>query len=377
MATTISAIDTFAVQYPEPNDSMGLRCLVFVRIRTSDGHEGWGEAITMFPAASRATVTLIEGMNDLLIGRDPLANGVLWRDLVEDGWWFGHRGGLYSFALSAVDIALWDLKGRILGVSLVDLLGGARRDTLPAIASTHAFDSDLQLEAERHGRYVTEAGFLGFKIGMGKRGDARLGYDVARDIDFVRRLREQAGPDAMIMMDRGKKITWTLEEAIRRVQGFEEHGLTWIEEPFEPDHTEELRTLRQHSTTLFAGGEREWDVHGYEGALADGLIDVVGVDVGRVGGITGVRQVISLVERERRWFNSHAWSSAINTAVSLALSASTDRTLLQELKPDPNPMQDDLIAEPIRQVGGQVAVPRGPGIGVEPIVEVLEHYRLS
>ncbi|MDO7881573.1 mandelate racemase/muconate lactonizing enzyme family protein [Salinibacterium soli] len=376
MSTTISSIDTFAVQYPEPNDSMGLRCLVFVRIRSSDGAEGWGEAITMFPAASRATVELIEGMRELLVGRDPLANVALWRDLVDEGWWFGHRGGIYSFALSAVDIALWDLKGKLLGVSLVDLLGGARRDSIPAIASTHAFDADLQFEAERHGRFVTEQGFRGFKIGMGKRGDARLGYDVDRDIDFVRRLREQAGPDAMIMMDRGKKLTWTLEEAIRRVQGFEEFGLTWIEEPFEPDHSEELTTLRQHTTCLFAGGEREWDVHGYEGVLADGLVDVVGCDVGRVGGVTGALQVISLVERERRWFNSHAWSSAVNTAVSLALSASTDRTLLQELKPEPNPMQDELVATPIRQADGLVAVPTSPGIGVEPIVEVLEHYRL-
>ncbi len=377
MPTTISNVDAFCVQYPEPNDSMGLRCLVFVRIRSSDGAEGWGEAITMFPAASRATAALVEGMRELLIGRDPLENGVIWRDLVEEGWWFGHRGGIHSFALSAVDIALWDLKGKLLGASLVDLLGGARRDSLPAIASTHAFDSDLQLEAERHGRYVTEQGFLGFKIGMGKRGEARLGYEIARDVDFVRRLREQAGPDAMIMMDRGKKLTWTLDEAIRRVRGFEEHGLSWIEEPFEPDHTEELRALRGQVSCLIAGGEREWDVHGYEGALADGLIDVVGCDVGRAGGITGALQVVALVERERRWFNSHAWSSAINTAVSLALSASTDRTLLQELKPDPNPMQDELVAEPIRQHGGQVAVPRSPGIGVEPILEVLEHYRMS
>ncbi len=377
MPTTITDVDVFPVQYPEPNDSGALRCLTFVRIRSSDGAEGWGEAISQMPSSTRATAALIEGMRDLLIGRDPLANRVLWDELVQDGWWFGHRGGIYSFAVSAVDIALWDLKGRILGVSLVDLLGGARVDSLPAIASTHAFSADLSLEAERHGRYVTEAGFKGFKIGMGKRGDAHLGYDIARDVDFVRQLREQAGPDAMIMMDRGKKLSWTLDEAIRRVKGFEEHGLTWIEEPFEPDNTLEFQALREKVSCLIAGGEREWDVHGYEGALADGTIDVVGCDVGRVGGITGALQVISLVEREHRWFNSHAWSSAINTAVSLALSASTDRVLLQELKPDRNPMQDDLIAEPIHAIDGRVAVPRGHGIGVEPLLDVVEHYRLS
>lgn len=375
--TTITAVDAFSVQYPEPNDSDALRCLTFVRVRSSDGAEGWGEAVTQVPASAWATEKLVEGMRDLLIGRDPMQTRVIWNDLVQEGWWYGHRGGIYFFAVAAVDIALWDLKGKLLGESLVDMLGGARVDSLPAIASTHAFNADLTYEAERHGRYVTEDGFKGFKIGMGKRGDAHLGYDIARDVDFVRQLREQAGPDAMIMMDRGKKLTWTLDEAIRRVKGFEEHGLTWIEEPFEPDHSIELVALRNQVGCLIAGGEREWDVHGFAGALADGAIDVVGCDVGRVGGITGTLQVISLVERENRWFNSHAWSSAINTAVSLALSASTERVLLQELKPDRNPMQDELVAEPIRAVNGEVAVPRAPGIGYEPIMSVIEHYRLS
>ncbi len=377
MASVIAAVDTFSVQYPEPNDSDALRVLTFVRIRSSDGAEGWGEAVTQVPASALATEKLIEGMRELLIGRDPLQNQVIWHELVDEGWWYGHRGGIYFFAVSAVDIALWDLKGKLTGVSLVDMLGGARVDTLPAIASTHAFNSDLGIEAERHGRYVTEDGFLGFKIGMGKRGDSHIGYEIERDIDFMRQLREQAGPDAMIMLDRGKKLTWTLDEAIRRVRGFDEYGLKWIEEPFEPDHSLELIALRQQVSCLIAGAEREWDLHGYEGALADGAIDVVGCDVGRVGGITGALRIVALVEREKRWFNSHAWSSAINTAVSIALSASTERVLLQELKPDRNPMQDELVADPIRAVNGHVAVPKGPGIGLEPIMSVIEHYRLT
>ena len=377
MSSVITAVDAFSVQYPEPNDSDALRVLTFVRIRSSDGAEGWGEAVTQVPASALATEKLVEGMRDLLIGRDPLQNQVIWHELVHEGWWYGHRGGIYFFAVSAVDIALWDLTGKLTGVSLVDMLGGARMDALPAIASTHAFNADLGYEAERHGRYVTEAGFLGFKIGMGKRGDAHLGYEIDRDVDFMRRLREQAGPSAMIMLDRGKKLTWTLDEAIRRVRGFEEYDLKWIEEPFEPDHTLELVALRQQVSCLIAGGEREWDLHGYAGALADGAIDVVGCDVGRVGGITGALQILSLVERENRWFNSHAWSSAINTAVSIALSASTDRVLLQELKPDRNPMQDELVADPIRPVDGHVAVLNGPGIGLEPDMSVIQHYRLT
>lgn len=377
MSSVITAVDAFSVQYPEPNDSDALRCLTFVRIRSSDGAEGWGEAVTQVPGSARATQALVESMRDILIGRNPLENGVLWHELVNDGWWYGHRGGIYFFAVSAVDIALWDLKGKLTGTSLVDMLGGARVESLPALASTHAFNPSLEFEAERHGRYVTEAGFKGFKIGMGKRGETHIGYEIDRDIEFMRLLREAAGPDAWIMLDRGKKITWTLDDAIRRVRGFEEYDLKWIEEPFEPDHSLELKALRQQVSCLIAGGEREWDVHGYEGALADGVIDVVGCDVGRVGGITGALQVLSVVERENRWFNSHAWSSAINTAVSIAISCATDRVLLQELKPDKNPMQDELVDKPIRAVDGMVPVSHLPGIGLEPDLAVLTHYALT
>jgi L-alanine-DL-glutamate epimerase-like enolase superfamily enzyme len=331
----------------------------------------------MWPAVCRATESLVESMRELLIGEDALHNVALWHRLQAEAWWYGHRGGIFNFALSAVDIALWDLKGRTLDASLADLLGGARVDALPVIASTHVFDADLHKEAERHARYVTERGFKGFKIGMGKRGDAHIGYEVERDIAFVAELRELAGPAAWIMMDRGKKLVWSLDDAIRRVRGFEEHGLKWIEEPFEPDHTIELLALREKTSCLIAGGEREWDLEGYRKVLADGAVDVVGADVGRVGGITGILGIIELVERERRWFNSHAWSSAVNTAVSIALSASTDRVLLQELKPDANPMQDELVAEPFRAVDGMIAVPTGPGIGVAPELSVIEHYRLG
>src|SRR5690606_19239698 len=123
-------------------------------------------------------------------GRDINDNVALWHELRSQGWWYGYRGGIHSFALSAIDIALWDAKGKSLGLSLLDMLGGPRVQSLPALASTHAFNSDLDYEAERHGRYMTSGDYMGVKIGMGKAGDARLGYDIKRDVDFFAALRE-------------------------------------------------------------------------------------------------------------------------------------------------------------------------------------------
>jgi L-alanine-DL-glutamate epimerase-like enolase superfamily enzyme len=340
---------------------------------------GWGEAISQFPASSLATAALVDGMAEAIVGTDPLDNLATWRRLRDQSWWFGYRGGLFNFALSAIDIALWDLRGHVTGLSLSTMIG-RRPDLEPrgmrALASTHVFDADLDREVERHAQYVRE-GYLGVKIGMGKKGDAHLGYDVNRDIEFVDNLRAACGPDAWIMMDRGQALVWTLDDAIRRVQAWQEADLKWVEEPFEPWEFDKFRVLRNHATCLIAGGEREWDARGFAEALAPGVLDVVGCDVGRVGGITGALGIIRLVEERDVWFNSHAWSSAINTAASIALSASTKRCLIQELKPDPNPMQDEIVATPFRAVDGWIAVPDAPGLGIAVDERAVRQYLIG
>jgi D-galactarolactone cycloisomerase len=373
----VASISTFPVSYPEPNDNGNTRHLLFVRVEADDGTVGWGEAITMFPDATRATQALVEGMAEIVVGTDPMENVATWRRIKAATWWYAFRGGVAGFALSAIDIALWDLKGKLLGQPLINLIGGAHRERLPALASTHVFDPSLEAEAERHGRYVREQGYIGVKIGMGKKGGTRLGYEHDRDVEFVRLLREAVGPDAWIMMDRGQALDWDVASAIRRVNAFEELGLKWIEEPLEPNDIRGFRHLRQHVKTLVAGGEREWDAKGFETLIATGVIDVVGVDPGRAEGITGVLRVIALVEQADVWFNAHAWSSAVNTAASIALSASTPRCLLQELKPDENPMQHELVEQPFAQRDGWIDVPRAPGLGVEVRESVLEKYRLA
>ena len=133
----IKRIQTFPVAYPEPNDFDNTRHLLLARVESADGAVGWGEAITMWPEASLATQTVIEqGLAPLLVGRDPLQTNALWHAMKEQTWWYG-SGGIASFAISALDMALWDLKGQMLGQPLHQLLGGKLRDRLRACASTH------------------------------------------------------------------------------------------------------------------------------------------------------------------------------------------------------------------------------------------------
>ncbi len=373
----IAEVTPISVAYPEPNDNDAIRYLTLCRIEADDGTVGWGEAVASWPDVCRATELLIEALaSELLIGRDPLDNVDLWRRCRARAWWYGNRGGISSFALSAIDIALWDLKGKALGASVVQLLGGAHHERLPAIASTHARHADLEAEADRHAAFVG-AGFQGCKVGLGKRGDAQLGSTIDRDLTFARLYRERVGVEPMLMWDRGvNTLTWDVSFAIRLTNALEEVGLTWIEEPFEPFELESFRRLKAHCTSLVAGGEREWDVDAYRRFIASGACDVIGFDPGRAEGITGGRRVIELVEEAQVWFNAHAWSSAIVSAASLALSVTSPRVMVFEMKPEENPMQHELVDRPIEQHDGWVEPPEGPGLGISVREDTVERYRL-
>jgi L-alanine-DL-glutamate epimerase-like enolase superfamily enzyme len=373
---TIVRVDAIPVLYPEPNDSNSMRSLLFCRLETSDGVVGWGEAITQFPEASRSAAALLEGLSDTLVGRDPLEHHAILADLEKRSWWYTYGGGIGAFVLSAIDIALWDVRGKVLGVAVSELLGGPLRHELPVIASTHAFNASLDFEVERHGAYVRDNGYHGIKIGMGKRGEARLGYDIDRDVSFVAKLRTAIGPDALLIMDRGQSLVWTVADAIRRTRAFDEYQLAWMEEPLEPYDVEGFRRLRSQVACLIGTGEREFTTRGYQRLMHEGISDVVGFDPARAGGISAGLEVIKLVEAANVWFNAHAWSSAVTTAASIALSASTNRCLLFEMKPLANPMQDELVTTPFVQRDGMMKVPTAPGLGIEVIESVLEHYRL-
>jgi L-alanine-DL-glutamate epimerase-like enolase superfamily enzyme len=374
--TTISRVDAIPVAYPEPNDSNSIRSLLFCRIETSDGIVGWGEAITQFPEASLSAAVMLEGLRDILIGRSPHDHLALLSDLDKRMWWYAYGGGIGAFVVSALDIALWDVRGKLLGRPVSELIGGALRSELPVIASTHAFNASLDFEVDRHGAYVKDDGYQGIKIGMGKRGDARLGYDIRRDIEFVGKLREAIGPDALLIMDRGQSLAWSVADAIRRTRAFEQFDLAWMEEPLEPYDVQGFKRLRSQVTCLIGTGEREFTVRGYQRLMKEGISDVVGFDPARAGGISGGLKVIQLVEAANVWFNAHAWSSAVTTAASLALSASTNRCLLFEMKPLKNPMQNELVTDPFVHTNGMIAVPTAPGLGIEVIDSVLERYRL-
>ncbi len=369
----IARVEPISVAYQEPNDNHGTRYLTLCRIETTDGVVGWGEAVTMWPEASRATEAVIHGLAPLIHHKDPVDNELLWEQMRDHAWWYGHNGGLAAFAISAIDMALWDLKGKLLSQPLINLLGGARRKKLPVIASSlafHSFDDEILRQAD----YV-ERGYQGVKVGIGKPGPTRLGEEVERDIHFVQRLREACGDNAELVIDRSYATRWDMGTAMRRIEGFTPFRLRWMEEPLEPQEVDGLRRLRDRGSIMIGTGEREWDPYSFAQIIRSGAVDVVGCDPARACGITGARRVIHEVESAQVWFNAHAWSSAIGTAASLALALSTNRSLVFELKPLENPMQHELIDSPLVHHGGEIYAPNTPGLGIAVRQAVVQRYR--
>ncbi len=369
----IESIEAIPIAYPEPNDNNAVRHLCLVRVRADDGQVGWGEAVTMWPEASWATKAIVDGMAPLLIDRDPVDTDSLWRLLKEHAWWYG-VGGIASFAIAALDIALWDLKGKALGTSVLTLLGGPCKERLPAIVSCHATRAELSTLVEEMAGWVGN-GLHGIKVGFGKRGEARLGFEHTRDVAFVATLRRALGPDKQIMIDIGNAVRWDVGTAIKRVRAMEEYELGWIEEPLGADDPVGYAALRARTETRIAYGEREWTAAGYRRILQTGTVDVVGVDPGRAEGISGFLRVCGDAEAAHAQANAHAWSSAIVTAASLAISFSTPICRQFEVKPLWNPMQHDLVDKPFDHVDGWMLPPEGPGLGIRVREDVVERYR--
>lgn len=359
----IADLQAFPIRYPEPNDNGKLRYLTLIRIETRGGAVGWGEGITGTEEASLAAKVILDrGLARQLIGRDPRDVGAIWTELRESTYWTGN-GGIVTFVLSAIDMALWDLAGQLAAVPVYHLLGGKHRDRVRA-ASSVAFDTahvaqiGLQF-ADLHAR-----GYQVLKGGWGYDISIAFGRDARRDLEIVRTIREAVGPDAEIIVDVAAGSGWTANHAIDMVRAFEPYRLYWLEDPLPESDLAGWTRLRRATTMRLCTGEKGWTASHYRGLLAGGAVDVLMIDPGRAEGVTGVKKVIDLCADAGVSWNAHSWSSAVSTAASLHLAAASANVLVLEVKPEASPMQSELVANPIVMQDGWIDVRDTPGLGV-------------
>lgn len=374
----IKKLDVFPLEHLEANDNFSTRYVVVVRIETEDGTVGWGECFSLFREATLSITALIEhGLKEIVLGKDIYDIEAHWEAMREKVWWYGNIGGIAAFAISAVDMALWDAKGKVLKLDLSQMLGGKQVERLPACASSHPKAATIDGMADEIANHI-RAGYKVAKVGFGKKGDANLGVDMARDIAFIRAVREAIGEKPGFIIDVGAKLKWDIPRAVRTAQACSEYNLMWIEDPFHPDNMNAYRHLRAAvPEQRIATGERFYNEYDYQRLLEGDICDVILVDAGRAEGVTGMHKIIQMAARYNIAVDAHSFSSAINTAASIHLTLCARKTTIFELKPIPSAMHHELVRNPVEHKDGWIYAPEGYGLGADVIEDAVHHFTMK
>jgi len=350
------------------------RASCIVEISTDAGITGWGECYG--PAAVNRTIIETQYRNRV-IGRDPFDVEVIWEDLYNRIKDYGLTGMTIA-ALSGIDIALWDIMGRAVGMPVHKLIGGAHRTELTAYATGLYFiDMDRLVEeaVEEAHKYV-EQGFRAIKMKIGL-GDPKL------DLRRVAAVREAVGPDVKLAVDANH--CFTVPQAIRLGRAMEELDLLWFEEPISPEDHDGYVEVTRALDMAVAGGENDFTRWGFRDVVARKAMDIVQPDVCAAGGISECRKIAALASAHGVECVPHAWGSAIGLAATVQFLAALPDTPpalrpmppMLEFEQTPNPLRDLLAREPIEQRRGIVRVPDGPGLGIEIDREILHRYKVA
>ena len=330
-----------------PSDAM---CVV--EIQTDDGlvGTGWCEDY------ARATSVIIENhLTRLLVGADPLERSRLWDQLFRSTMPYGRKGAAL-YAVSAIDIALWDLAGKHFSQPVFELLGGRARDPVPVYASHLHFTTEDEFVAEAT-EYVRR-GFKAMKMRF-LHGPADGLPGMRRNVELVKMLRAAVGDDIDIMAD--AYMGWDLEYALRMCRALAPFDMKWVEEPLLPDQLKEYAILRSESPVPIAAGEHETTRYGFAQIIEAGALDIIQFDIGRVGGFSEARNVCALAQTAGLPVYTHAYGLP-------TLHLATADTAVSMVEYFPVPVWDDIEEAPhfdgaAIPEGGQTSVTDAPGLG--------------
>jgi D-galactarolactone cycloisomerase len=345
------------------------RKICIVKITTDSGHVGWGEGY------GPATVLKagIDYLRQFIIGMDPLQSEVIWHKLYRRTLDYARRGILMA-SVSALDVAVWDLKGKILEEPVHLLLGGKKRDELlPYATGLYFRDSTALTDAlVEEALHYKSLGYRAIKM--------KVGLGIEKDIEHVSRVREAIGPDIHLMID--SNHAFNLREAALLARALEKYNLYWFEEPISPEYYKQYAELRSKTSIPIAGGECEYLQYGFLQLLQNNSVDIVQPDICAAGGLTEVKRIAGLADAYGVEVVPHTWGTGIAISAEIHFVSNLNAIPGRLMGPDflieydctENGLREELTKVDYQFKNGKIIVPDTPGLGFEVNMDVINKY---
>jgi L-alanine-DL-glutamate epimerase-like enolase superfamily enzyme len=373
----ITDVEAVVLRQPAVDEGIadGSQDDLVILVHTDEGITGIGE-VDSAPEAVAALVSapgshaIANSLRTLLIGEDPLDVERLW-DKMYRGVIFIGRRGIAIHAISGIDIALWDIKGKALGKPVCELIGTPRRDRVRAYASR--LMPDTTDEVTDAVSTLRAQGFTAVKLGWGP-----LGQDPDHDVRLASAAREAGGDGVEVMIDAGLGYGADATTATRVARKLEQLGVYWLEEPFEPDEYEAYAELADAVDITIAAGEQDATRWGFRELIERGHVDLIQPDVTRCGGITEMMRIAALAEEHGVALDPHAWTRGHIKAASLHVNAVLTEALFQEYCVAETEINTKLTHQLLEiDTDGYVAVPTAPGLGIDLDENVVSSLRVE
>ena len=339
------------------------RSALLVQVETDEGVTGFGSCSGN---GAILEVMIERAFKPLLVGKNPLKVDELWetsyfRSIAKE---FGSRG-LGVVALSGVDIALWDILGKVKRQPVFQLLGGAARDKVPVYATALYPEEPSEVVKKAHA--FAHKGFRAVKI--------KVGFDLAQDVEIVRAVRAELGKDFTLMTDANQG--YTVAVALKAAEAFAACGAAFLEEPLFVEDIAGHASLKAQGKIPIALGENLHTRFAFENFIARGAVDILQPDVARAGGISEAVEIAALAARHGLAVSFHTWGDAVALAASLHLAAALKNSSVMELDCTENPLRSELLKEPLEAQNGFMLPPQGAGLGIELDPRALKRFAFS
>jgi len=337
----------------------GWRNYIYVLIDTDRGVTGLGEA--SLGGQTNAVLGALKDLEPLLLGADPFRIEHIWQQAYRHAFW--HGGVTFISALAGVEVALWDIKGKALGVPISTMLGGLTRDKIRAYANGPRGTAPDELA--RSAADLVARGFSALKFTPFEATPLLAGRRFINDaVEKTRAVREAVGPDVELMVDGHGRLSPAV--AVRAAEALAEFNLMFFEEPCLPEHAAAMGRIAKKSPIPIATGERLYTRWDHLDLLGSRKIGVLQPDIIQSGGIFEARKIAALAEMHFVSVAPHNPWSWVNTVASLHLDAVIPNFLIQEVIADPEPWKDAVVLNPpVMDADGYFRPPAAPGLGIE------------